>query len=155
MAFNAKGELYVADRVLDAVYVFDTNGKYLRKFRPDGRAEALQGWSPLAVTFGPDGRLYLSDVRDTTKHRMLVFDPTGDEAAAVGQDARRSSSAGEKPGDFYFPNGIAVASDGHDLRRRRQQPPRPGLRQGGQVPVLHRDRPASLAASGSTRRTSA
>ncbi|HEY3316831.1 MAG TPA: 6-bladed beta-propeller [Coriobacteriia bacterium] len=109
MAFNNdKAELYVADRALDALYVFDTEGRFLRTFP---KPASVKRWSPLAIAFGADGRIYLSDVGDSNKHRIVVFDPAGKELLSWGTTARVDQAA-QRTGAFYFPNGIAVRSDG-------------------------------------------
>lgn len=112
MAFNNdKTELYVADRALDALYVFDPNGKYLRKYTGPTLAGKPVTWSPLALTFGPDGKLYTTDVRHTEGHRIVIFDPTGKQLLSWGRSAQVDHPT-DQPGSFYFPNGIAVGSDG-------------------------------------------
>jgi DNA-binding beta-propeller fold protein YncE len=110
IAFDNKGELWVNDRVLASTYIFSAEGKYLRKFTPkDTNISKL--WSPLAITFDKNGRTYFSDVGQEPKHRILVFDAAGNKTAEWGKTSQVTLST-DKPGEFYFPNGIAVAPSG-------------------------------------------
>ncbi len=110
IAFDEHGDLYVSDRMLDSVYVFDTEGKYLRKYVPQDK-KAIKGWSPLALAFDKDGRFYVSDVGDTNNHRVFVFGSAGDKLLQWGKTVQ-VTQASDSPGDFYFPNGIAVSRSG-------------------------------------------
>ncbi len=109
IAVGPDNTLWVTDRLLNGVYVFDQDGKFLRKFVPDGD-EAFK-WSPLALTFDSAGDLYVTDVGDSTKHRVLVFSPDGKLKAKWGVTKQVTVSA-EAPGSFYFPNGIVVKGTG-------------------------------------------
>jgi DNA-binding beta-propeller fold protein YncE len=111
IAVDATGNVWVTDRALQGVYIFDSNGKYLRKFVPDGNPKFF--WSPLAITFGPDGNIYITDVGDTENHRVLVFTPDGTLITKWGH-TQAVTSAGDSPGAFQFPNGIAVKGTGAD-----------------------------------------
>ena len=94
-------DVYVSDRVTASIYIYDANGKYLRTFAPKGNLGAK--WAPLALTFGPDGRLYVTDINGTTTktHRVVVFGPDGTLVHSMGT-----------PG-LSFPNGIVVDSHGN------------------------------------------
>ena len=94
-------DVYVSDRQTGSIYVYDAKGTFLRTFAPKG---SLGGkWAPLALSFGPDGSLYVTDINGpTTKtHRVLVFGPDGTLAHSMGA-----------PG-LSFPNGIVVDSHGN------------------------------------------
>jgi hypothetical protein len=103
--------VWVTDRALNALYVFDRDGKFLRKFLPNG--DASYHWGPLALTFGPNGDLYVTDVGDSAKHQILVFGPDGKVKARWGA-TKQVTMATDSPGDFSFPNGIAVKGTGAD-----------------------------------------
>jgi DNA-binding beta-propeller fold protein YncE len=111
IAVDTTGSVWVTDRGLKGVYIFDSGGKFIRKFIPNG--DAKFSWSPLAIAFGPDGNIYISDVGDTQKHRMLVFSPDGRLITQWGH-TQQVVSAGDSPGNFMFPNGIAVKGTGAD-----------------------------------------
>jgi len=111
IAVSKNNEIWVTDRGLRGVYIFDAAGNYLRKFIPN--ADPKFAWSPLAIAFGPDGNIYISDVGNTEKHRILVFAPDGRLVAEWGH-TEQVVSAGDFPGDFLFPNGIAVSGTGAD-----------------------------------------
>jgi sugar lactone lactonase YvrE len=111
VAVDKTGDVWVTDRGLRGVYIFDANGKFLRKFVPDGNAKF--SWSPLAIAFGSDGDVYISDVGDTTKHRILVFAPDGRLITQWGH-TQQVVSVDDSPGNFLFPNGVAVKGTGPD-----------------------------------------
>ena len=48
------GDVYVSDRPMGAVYVYDRDGAFQREFRP---AAAIEGWQPLGLTFDADGNV--------------------------------------------------------------------------------------------------
>jgi DNA-binding beta-propeller fold protein YncE len=109
IAVSKDNEIWVTDRGLKGVYIFDAAGKYLRKFIPN--SDPKFAWSPLAIAFGPDGNIYISDVGNTDKHRILVFAPDGRLITEWGH-TEQIVSAGDSPGSFLFPNGIAVSGTG-------------------------------------------
>lgn len=113
LAVSKSNEIWVTDRGLKGVYIFDASGKYLRKFVPNN--DPKFAWSPLAIAFGPDGTIYISDVGDTAKHRILVFAAGGTFITEWGKTAQ-VVSAGDFPGDFLFPNGIVVKGTGTDAQ---------------------------------------
>ena len=105
--------VWVTDRSLRALYVFDQDGKFVRKVNPNG--DASFAWSPLALAFGPSGDLFVTDVGDSTKHRVLVLG-TDDKVKAQWGSTQQVTNATDSPGDFYFPNGIVVRGTGANAR---------------------------------------
>lgn len=101
-------EVWVSDRYHHCIYVFDLQGKYLRKFTPAN--ETLQ-WTPLAFSFDATGGLKVTDVGQTNKHRLLYFSADGSRTVTLGQTAQ-ANKLQDSPGSFMFPNGVAVASNG-------------------------------------------
>jgi DNA-binding beta-propeller fold protein YncE len=94
-------DVYVSDRLSASIYVYDAQGKFLRTFAPKGDLGGK--WAPLALAFGPDGSLYVTDVRGTSTktHRVDVFGPDGTLVRSLGA-----------PG-LSFPNGVMVDSHGN------------------------------------------
>ena len=94
-------DVYVSDRLAASIYVYDANGTFVRTFAPKGDLGGK--WAPLALAFGPDGSLYVTDIKGPTTqtHRVLVFGPDGTLAHSMGT-----------PG-LSFPNGIVVDSHGN------------------------------------------
>jgi DNA-binding beta-propeller fold protein YncE len=109
IAIGPDNTVWVSDRALKGIYVFDENGRFLRKFVPNG--DPTFSWGPLALAFGPNGDLYVTDVGDSANHRVLVFGSTGHLKAQWGS-TKQVGSANEAPGQFLFPNGIAVTGSG-------------------------------------------
>jgi DNA-binding beta-propeller fold protein YncE/tetratricopeptide (TPR) repeat protein len=90
----AKGKVFVSDLKANAVFVFDAEGKLLKKI--EGGLK-----SPEAIAFG-GGRLY---VADTGNSRIVVFDAEGKLLWAFSSD-------GSAPGQLDGPKGIAYGPDG-------------------------------------------
>lgn len=86
-------KVYVADSKVNAVFVFDLEGKFLKKI--EGALKA-----PEAAAFG-GGNLY---VADTGNSRVAVFDPEGKMLFSF-------SSPGDAPGQLKAPKGIAYGPD--------------------------------------------
>lgn len=119
---DAEDNIYVSDRRLRGVYVFDPDGNYVRRIAPEG--EAAQTFGPLGMAFDTAGNLYVTDVGDTLQHRIVVFDPSGAEIMRFGTTGEAGQMS-DLPGNFYFPNGVAVSDDSRlmigDSNNRRVQ----------------------------------
>ncbi|MEW6193466.1 MAG: hypothetical protein AB1507_08955 [Bacillota bacterium] len=92
-------EIYVADAGLMKVAVLDPNGKFKRYF-----AEKVLV-KPVDVVYYQN-RFYFTDVG---RQQVVVVDRSGKEVLAIGKYGR------DEGGEFYYPNGIAVAPDGRIL----------------------------------------
>jgi len=103
------GDVYVSDRRLKQVFVFSSTGTFKRVYRPSGLGDA--DWGPLSLCFDARGDLVVTDVLDTEKHQIWVFDKKGALLARFGKTTQVAQS-GQSPGDLFFPNGVAVAPDG-------------------------------------------
>jgi DNA-binding beta-propeller fold protein YncE len=88
--------VYVSDRAVGAVYVYDPTGTFLREFKPKG----VKTWQPLGLAFDSEGNLYATDVTDNAQ-RVLKVAP----------DQKVVQSYGDKDG-LSFPNGVALTADG-------------------------------------------
>jgi DNA-binding beta-propeller fold protein YncE len=95
-------DVYVSDRTTASIYIYSAEGKYLRTFAPKGNLGAK--WAPMALAFGTDGSLYVTDIRGLTAkaHRVVSFSPDGTLMRSMGA-----------PGQLTYPNGIAVDSHGN------------------------------------------
>lgn len=101
-------EVLVSDAGLNRVAVFDLNGRF-RRFFP------VKISRPISVVY-QSGKLYFTDI---ALQQVVVTDTEGNELVRTGRSGR--SAAGE----FYYPNGLTVASDGRifvaDTNNRRVQ----------------------------------
>lgn len=109
IAIGPNDTVWVTDRMLQELYVFDQNGKFLRTFHPNN--DPNYKWSPLALVFDSAGTLYVTDVGDSLKHQVLVIGPDGTVKAQWGS-TKQVTRVSDAPGQFYFPNGIAVKGSG-------------------------------------------
>lgn len=101
-------EVWVTDRRKRVISVFDLDGRFKRTFEPKG--EKLD-WTPLALALDGEGQLRVTDVGNTSRHRVLYFSADGSRTATFGRTAQ-ARTADSDPAGFLFPNGIAVAGDG-------------------------------------------
>jgi len=98
LAINPQtGQVWVTDRLTQAIYVYSANGAYIRTFTSK---TIPAGWQPMGVAFDKVGNLYVTDV-STAEHRLLVFDPTGKLTRTITAKDPMS-----------FPNGVAVDAQG-------------------------------------------
>lgn len=99
LAVDARDNLYVADNGHGAVLLFDANQQYQRMLTARGDLEA-----PTGIAIDSDaGILYATDTR---RHSLTAFDLTS------GKLIKRIGQKGAKPGEFGWPNGVAVGPDG-------------------------------------------
>lgn len=93
---DENGNLYVVDTKQAKVFVYDSNGKFLRSF---GEGKLT---NPVGLTFA-NHRVY---VTDSKAHVIKVFDPAGNLEKEIG---RRGSGDGE----FNFPLYITHDKEGN------------------------------------------
>jgi len=122
LAKDAENNIYVTDRRLRGVYVFTPEGEYIRRIVPEG--EAATTFGPLGMAFDAEGNLWVTDVGETLVHRIVVFDPDGNEIMRFGSTGQAGQMS-DLAGNFYFPNGVVVSEDGRiligDSNNRRVQ----------------------------------
>jgi DNA-binding beta-propeller fold protein YncE len=98
---DAQENVYVADRLGNAVFVYDRGGGLLRKFG----MEVLDG--PTALAVDPRGQqVYVVSAAASGKgnHRIEVF-------SLAGKHLRTMGKRGDGPGEFNFPTSLFVAPD--------------------------------------------
>jgi regulation of enolase protein 1 (concanavalin A-like superfamily) len=100
LAFDAAGRLYVIDTYTARVQVFDSAGKFLRKWTQGNPEEGIGYATKIAI--GGKGNVYVNDINSET---VRIYSSTG---AFLGKF--RGSGAGN--GAFYFPCAIAAGSSG-------------------------------------------
>jgi len=103
---DAGGNLYVADFRNDQIQVFDSTGKYLRRF-PDptavvGKGSSGQEGTGIAVT---DVAVRGDKVYATDEFQIFVFSVEGELLSQFGRP-------GTEPGEMDRPNGVDVAENG-------------------------------------------
>ncbi|MEW6182841.1 MAG: 6-bladed beta-propeller [Bacillota bacterium] len=92
-------KVYVVDAGLSKVAVFNQNGRFERYFGE----KVLQ--RPVDVAFYQN-RLFFTDVG---RQQVVALNLSGKEVLSIGKYGTGGS------GDFYYPNGLAVAPDGRIL----------------------------------------
>jgi DNA-binding beta-propeller fold protein YncE len=107
--------LYVTDRRARTIHIYEPSGEYLGEFDPQLPESELptfetQGyqWAPVAVEFGDDGTLYVTEI--LKGHRLMIFSPDGEFVRSVGT-AGVVTVADEAPMVFQFPNGLVYHED--------------------------------------------
>lgn len=105
LALAPDQSVWVTDRRLQTVFVFDRDGKYLREFKPK---VPIADFQPLAIAIDEDANVYVTDVGSTHEHQVRIFRPDGTEMLSFGRTAQVKGTE-EQPGAFYFPNGLVVS----------------------------------------------
>lgn len=73
------GEIFVLDRQVPVVRVYDSSGVHLRDLGKEGQGPGeLQ--SPESMVIGPDGRIY---IRDPQNGRVMILDKNGEEQGII------------------------------------------------------------------------
>lgn len=100
VAVDSRDNIYVGDNGHGAIFVFGPDLDYLGTLTKPGDLETP---TALAVDAGRD-RLYAVDTR---RHAVVSFD------LAKGRLIKRVGKKGSEPGEFGWPQGIAVGPDGN------------------------------------------
>jgi DNA-binding beta-propeller fold protein YncE len=97
LALRADGSVFVADTMLNKVFLLDRDGTLLREFASQGlERPAALAWSEAAR------RLY---VLDSKRHRITVFDGNGALLRHMGE-------SGRDDGQFNYPTHLALDASG-------------------------------------------
>lgn len=114
MSLDAQGSLYVADRLRAAVDMYSPSLQWMGTFRPPV-VDSLHGWLPNGVSFGPDGRVYVTDIGHD-EHDVLVMTTDGELVGRYGKSTGL-------PGGLTYPvqavadeDGRVYVSDGNAAR---------------------------------------
>lgn len=91
-------EVYVSDRLVGAIYVYDRDGAYQRTFT---LAQPRPGWQPLGLAFDAKGALYVTDLSGPFP-KVLVIDRAATVVRTLGENQK-----------LNFPNGVAVDGAGN------------------------------------------
>ena len=98
------GHVYVVDRTLRKIFIYDTFGLYLQEIKID--ESIIQ---PTAIAVNSDLKLiYLLDSGgiSSNSHRIIMYDFDGNQVGSFG-------SRGGAPGEFNLPNALAINSQGN------------------------------------------
>ncbi|GIT02223.1 MAG: hypothetical protein CM1200mP27_08480 [Chloroflexota bacterium] len=99
MAVGDDGNVYVSDRDNNRIQVFDSQGKFLRKWGGFGSGDGELRW-PQGIAISNDGNVYVSD---RGNDRIQVFD-------LQGGFIRKWGATGNGDGDLRFPQGMAISA---------------------------------------------
>ena len=101
---DSAGRLYVADATQKMIFIYDRDGKFLRKI---GGKELFDRIS--SVTVEPSGRrIYVVDIGGvrSENHRVRVFE------TATGRHVMDIGKRGSGPGEFNLPRDMAIGLEG-------------------------------------------
>jgi len=102
VAVDSDGVIYVADTGRSDVIAFDAAGRFVRRYRAP---EKQMQYRPVAVATG-DHTLYVADIAE---HKIDMF------STADGKHLGAFGEVGSKPGQLYYPMGIAIKPNGEVL----------------------------------------
>jgi DNA-binding beta-propeller fold protein YncE len=106
-AVDSLGNVYVTDSINDKVFVFDSDGDLDGDpFGGEGTDEGELN-SPHGIAVGPGNVIWVADMFN---HRIQKFDSQREFVLAVG---KQGGGAGNGPGEFNSPTGVAVDESGN------------------------------------------
>ncbi|WP_236860144.1 6-bladed beta-propeller [Candidatus Formimonas warabiya] len=106
IAVDSDGHVYVTDSNNKRVQKFDSSGNYLTQWGTEGTDNG-QFKGPMGIVADENGHVYVSD---ELNHRVQKFDKDGNFLLKWG---RADCQQGSGDGEFYWPDGMAVDSDGY------------------------------------------
>lgn len=125
-AAGPEGKVYAADTNNDRIAIFAADGSFLAAYGMKGRKIEPHFGSPHAVDVDADGNIFVADTRH---HRIVKLSAEGALLLEIGdirvKKGKKQFHAGDAPGQFRRPKGIAVGTDGKiyvsDTGNRRVQ----------------------------------
>jgi sugar lactone lactonase YvrE len=108
IAIDGSGNRFVADQLNSRIVKFDYNGNYLSQFGGSGSASGKCN-QPEGLAVDGSGYVF---VADTYNHRVQKFDSNGNFIPS-SFNINTSGQPGTNPGEFDYPIGVAVDSDGN------------------------------------------
>ncbi|MBC7195356.1 MAG: hypothetical protein H5U37_06850, partial [Caldisericia bacterium] len=91
-SFDRNGNLWIIEKCLGRIQIFDKNGKFIKKIRENfGEVETIERFENYMVLFNNDD------------NKIYIFDLNGNIVNKIGEDIFSQT---------YFPQGIAILSDG-------------------------------------------
>jgi streptogramin lyase len=106
VAFDANGNIYIADQWNHRVQIYDKDGNYLHTVGSGPGAGPTQLNSPAGVTVTGNGDIYVADY---TNHRIQIFYNNGTHKATLGVTGVHGSDNGH----FWRPSDVAVDAWGN------------------------------------------
>jgi DNA-binding beta-propeller fold protein YncE len=97
------GDVVVSDRLAKALYVYNSEGTYVRTIAPDSLKSS---WEPLGLTFAPDGTLYVADVREKGGQQIVALDGDGNITRTLAVTAKDADP-------LNYPNAMTVDDKGN------------------------------------------
>src|SRR5208282_5483457 len=130
IAIDPDGLLYITDAIVPRVFVYDTDGNFVRVWGKRGDGPGMFA-RPKGIAIDADGHVYVADAQ---LNRLQVFSPEGKPLLSLG-------SYGWRPGQFMLMAGLATDSQNRIIAVD-QFPPR--------IEVFHyiTDREAAAAKEG-------
>jgi DNA-binding beta-propeller fold protein YncE len=105
IAVGADGKIYVADTDNHRIQVLEGDGTPLVQYGSEGSGSG-QFQYPKGIAVDSAGNIF---VADTYNHRIVILSVEGTAVSIIQQLGESNSST---PGQFSYPSGIAVTSDG-------------------------------------------
>jgi sugar lactone lactonase YvrE len=97
------GDIVVSDRLAKAIYVYNSEGSYIRTIQPDSLKAT---WEPLGIAVAPDGTLYVADVREKGGQQIVALDGDGNVSRTLAITAKDADP-------LNYPNAMAVDDKGN------------------------------------------
>ena len=100
VAADREGNVYVSDRGLHTVLVYDARGKFIHYLKSRGHESYFDSPQGIAV----DAATQHIYVCDTTRHMLIVLDKKGHVLTRFG-----TRGGGTRPGEFSYPTQVVAA----------------------------------------------